>query len=207
MFTNQRQNQPAVVLLLDADGARRSVLKRGLQESGYEIAAKLDNGDQLLSDVEQYNPDILVIGIDAPDTRILQQLLLISEYCPKPVIMFAEKEAPKLIEQVVKAGVNAFVVNDIQAHRLRPIINIATARFNETQTLRTELKTTQAKLSDRKTIDKAKGLLMKNRDMSEDQAYQSMRKSAMDKGKSLASVAENVIDVFSMLEDNARSPL
>lgn len=188
------------VLLFDADPERGSALKRALLDSGFDLAARLNDATRLLKEVERCQPDALVVGIDEPDTVILQQLLLISDYCPLPVIMFAEKEAPKLIEKIVRAGVNGFVVNDIQAYRIRSIINIAAVRFEENQRLKNELKSTKDKLAERKRIDRAKGLLMSNRGLNEEQAYQSMRKMAMDRGKSLAAVADSIIDVFGALE-------
>lgn len=193
---NQTVNEATSVLLLDADPERCSALKRGLLDSGYHLSNKLTQASALLKQVETHQPDILVVGIDEPDEVILQQLLLIHEYCPIPVIMFAEKEAPKLIKTIVKAGVNGFVVNDIQAHRIRPIINIATARFIETQMLREELEDTKTKLESRKSIDRAKGLLMSAKSLSEDEAYKALRKMAMDKGLPLSAVSETVIDVL-----------
>tara|TARA_B100000446_G_scaffold44425_2_gene40223 strand:- start:4750 stop:5376 length:627 start_codon:yes stop_codon:yes gene_type:complete len=196
---NQTIVDAKLVLLLDSDPERGSALKRGLLDSGYRLAERLTTAVSLLKQVEIHQPDIMVIGIDEPDDVILQQLLLIHDYCPVPVIMFAEKEAPKLIEKIVRAGVNGFVVNDIQAHRIRPIIDIATARFIESQKLRTELIDTKSKLENRKRIEKAKGLLMQGKGLSEDEAYQSMRKMAMDRGKSLADVADTIIDVFDLM--------
>ncbi len=193
---NQCAAEATSVLLLDSDPERCSALKRGLLDSGYRLANKLVQASKLLKQVETHQPDILVIGIDEPDAVILQQLLLIHDFCPIPVIMFAEKEAPKLIKTIVKAGVNGFVVNDIQAHRIRPIINIATARFLENQTLRQELESTKTKLENRKIIDRAKGLLMTVKNVSEDEAYKTLRKMAMDKGLSLSMVSETVIDLL-----------
>lgn len=205
MSVFSRHQVPAeskVVLLLDSDPERRLALSRGLEDSGYRLAESLTEASTLLSQVQQHQPDILVVGIDEPDTVVLQQLRLIHDACPVPVIMFAEKEAPKLIKTIVKAGVNGFVVNDIQAHRIRPIIDIATARFIETHKLRVELENTKTQLEGRKLIDRAKGLLMSHRNLSEDDAYRALRKMAMDKGKPLAEVAEALIDVLTLLENN-----
>ncbi|GAB3095282.1 ANTAR domain-containing protein [Aestuariicella hydrocarbonica] len=196
---DETTSKAELVLLLDADPERASALRRGLEDSGYRLALKMKDSGQLLKQVEAHQPDILVIGTDAPDQALLQQLQLIRDYCPKPVIMFAEKEAPKLIRQVVASGVNAFVVNDIQPHRLSSIINIASARFKETLSLRQELETTRTKLADRKKVDRAKGMLMSNQGLSEEEAYRMLRKMAMDKGQPLAAVADSVIDVVAML--------
>ena len=191
------------ILLLDSDPERNSVLNRGLEESGYEVVARLVEGYDLLVQVESLDPEVVVIGIDIPDVRILEQLALMNKRCARPVIMFAEKEGPTLVDKVVASGVNAFVVNDIQPHRLNSIITIAMARFRANQALRDELEEAKTKLAQRKTIDRAKGLLMERQNISEDQAYQSLRKMAMDRGKPLAVVADSIIDVFTMLEPSS----
>lgn len=190
------------VLLLDIDLERQLALERGLVDSGYALLEKLTDASLLLKRVRFHQPHILVVGIDAPDAVVLEQLRLIHDTCPVPVVMFAEKEAPKLIKTIVKAGVNGFVVNDIQAHRIRPIIDIATARFQEAQDLRRELEATKTQLEGRKLIDRAKGLLMSHRDLSEDEAYRALRKMAMDKGRPLAEIAETLIDVLTLLEQS-----
>ncbi len=199
---NQASSSAQSVLLLDIDLERQLALERGLVDSGYALVEKLTDASLLLKRVRFHQPDILVVGIDAPDAVVLEQLRLIHDSCPVPVVMFAEKEAPKLIKTIVKAGVNGFVVNDIQAHRIRPIIDIATARFQEAQDLRRELEATKTQLEGRKLIDRAKGLLMSHRDLSEDEAYRALRKMAMDKGKPLAEVAETLIDVLTLLEQS-----
>ncbi|MGH1372884.1 MAG: ANTAR domain-containing response regulator [Cellvibrionaceae bacterium] len=196
----QSLNKAQSVLLLDSDPERRLALERGLMDSDYSLVKKLIDAARLLQQIQSHQPDVLVVGIDAPDAVILQQLRLIHDTCPLPVVMFAEKEAPKLIKTIVKAGVNGFVVNDIQPHRIRPIIDIATARFYEAQNLRGELEQAKTQLEGRKVIDRAKGLLMEHRNMTEDEAYRALRKMAMDKGKPLAEVAETLIDVLAMLK-------
>ncbi len=200
---HQSSNSSQSVVLLDPDAERRLALKRGLVDSGYILVEQLIEAPQLLAQIQRYQPDVLVVGIDAPDSVILQQLRLIHEVCPVPVVMFAEKEAPQLIKTIVKAGVNGFVVNDIQAHRIRPIIDIAMARFQEAQALRVELEQTKTQLESRKLVDRAKGLLMSHRNMSEDEAYRALRKMAMDKGKPLAEIAETLIDILSLLEQDS----
>lgn len=188
-----------LVLLLDADPKRGILLERKLLDCGYHLAKRLTTENNLLKQVEAYQPDIIVISIDAPDDIILQQLLFIHNYCPVPVVMFAEKEAPTLIEKIVRSGVNGFIVNGIQARRIRPIIDVAIARFIENQKLRTELTEIKSKLKNRKRIEKAKGLLMQDKGLSEAEAYQSMRKLAMDRGRSLIDVADTVIDVLDVM--------
>lgn len=189
------------VLLFDADKFRRSLLVRELVALGYRLVAQLNSAEYLLREIEANAPDIIVMGIDLPDDDILQKVASLQLVKPHPVIMFAEQDTPQIIQKAIKAGVNAFVVDDIQPERINSIINVAIARFQAEQGLRQELAKTKSQLQERKLIDKAKGLLMKQRGLDEDAAYQLLRKKAMDKSISVAAVAENVIDVMALMSD------
>lgn len=188
------------VLLIDKNSSRISLLNRALLEFGYEVVEKLADTNELLSRIDKIKPDIVVIGIDSPDKITLQNLASLHREKPHPVVVFAEQQTPKIIEQAVKAGVSAFIVDDIQPHRITSIISVAIARFKEQQIIRNELEQTKKKLADRKVVDKAKGILMAEKGYNEDQAYQCLRKMAMNKGLSLALVAENIIDVYSLMK-------
>jgi two-component system, response regulator / RNA-binding antiterminator len=188
------------ILLIDASSSRASILKRALIEDGFIVVARLNSADCLNMYVEQYRPAILIVGIDTPDTDTLNQLATLNRTFPLPVVMFAEKDTPQIIQQAVKAGVSAYVVDDIQPQRLRSIITVAVARFVEQLKLRKELEKTKNKLAERKLLERAKGLLMKQQNISEDQAYNRLRKLAMDKGQTLSMVAENIIDVMALLD-------
>ena len=187
-------------LLLEVDAARASVLKRAINDCGYQLLERIRAADELLAAVEHFQPNCLVVGIDLPDSNTLQMLATLNELAPLPVVMFAEKDTPQIIQKVVAAGVSAFVVDDIQPSRLSSIISVAMARFNEQQQLKTQLKETQNKLEERKLLDKAKGLLMKQKGYSEDEAYKNLRKMSMDKGESMGRVAQSIIDVFALLD-------
>lgn len=189
------------VLLVDPVDSRASLLRRGLRENNYHILETLVDVSRIVTTVEEHEPDILVVGMDLPDEDTLQQLVDLRERMPLPVIVFSEKDAPYLVQKVVKAGVSAFIVDDIQASRIPSIVNIAVARFHEQQGLLKELKHTKDKLAERKILEKAKGLLMKQKNLTEDEAYTSLRKMAMDKGQAIVDVAQSIIDVLSLLED------
>lgn len=189
------------VLLFDADKFRRTLLARELDALGYPLVGELTTADYLLREIESCAPEIIVMGIDLPDEDILQKIASLQLVQPHPVIMFAEQDTPQIIQKAIKAGVNAFVVDDIQPERINSIINVAIARFKQDQGLRQELEKTKTQLEERKLIDKAKGMLMKQRGLDEDAAYQLLRKKAMDKSISMAAVAENVIDVMSLMND------
>jgi response regulator NasT len=188
-------------LLVDPLDSRASILRRALHDNDYVIIDKVNDVSLMLEKAEKHDPDFLVVGMDLPDEDTLKHLVQLREHYPLPVIVFSEKDTPQMIQKVVKAGVSAFIVDDIQASRLPSIINIAVARFHEQQGLIKELKSTKTKLAERKTLDKAKGLLMKQKGLSEDEAYTSLRKMAMDKGQPIVNVAESIIDVFSLLEN------
>ncbi|KZY32610.1 MULTISPECIES: ANTAR domain-containing response regulator [unclassified Oleiphilus] len=201
VISNTGLSQKERALLIDPLDSRAALLRRALRENAYPIIETVTEACLMLAKAEEYQPDILVVGMDLPDEDTLQQLVELRERMPLPVIVFSEKDAPPLVQKVVKAGVSAFIVDDIQPQRLPSIINIAVARFHEQQGLIKELNTAKTKLAERKTLEKAKGLLMKQKGLSEDEAYTSLRKLAMDKGQPIVKVAESIIDVFSLLGD------
>ena len=188
-------------LLIDSDTSRSSLLKRALLEFNYTISAIEKDALHIEEHINLYNPDLIIVGIDLPDTETLKKIGEINTINPRPIVMFAEKDTPKIIQQAIQAGVSAFIVDDIQAQRLPSIINVATARFKEQQALKNELEETKSKLEERKIIEKAKGLIMQQRNINEDEAYKALRKMAMDKGKNLSTVAENIIDIFKVLDE------
>lgn len=199
--THSLAGNKASVLLVDADKIRAAMLVRELESLDYLVVATLRNASHLLKEIDSCSPEIIVVGIDLPDDDILQKIASLQSIQPHPVIMFAEQDTPQIIQKVIKAGVSAFVVDDIQAERINSIVNVAIARFQKEQTLRQELTRTKNQLEERKLVDKAKGLLMNKRGLDEDQAYKMLRKMAMDKGKTLGAVAENIIEVMQLIAD------
>lgn len=188
------------VLLVDSLHSRSSILEKALLDNDYQIVEKISDISGLVYAVERHQPDFMVLGMDLPDQRVLDEMIRLKDRYPLPVIVFAEKDTPQIIEQVVRVGVSAFIVDDIQAQRFPSIINVAIARFKAQQGLVKELEKTKTKLAERKVLEKAKGLLMKQKGLSEEEAYSSLRKMAMDKGQPIVSVAESIIDVFRLLE-------
>ncbi|WP_422137448.1 ANTAR domain-containing response regulator [Endozoicomonas sp. ALC020] len=191
------------VLLIGDRSARLSVLNQALNEFGYQVIKRQGQNEDLLTLVPDLSPDILVIGLDKPAPSLLEKLALINKTSPLPVVMFVEQTTDNIVQQATRSGVNAYIVADLQPQRLKTIIDVAVARFQEYQSLKDELERTRSRLEDRKLLDKAKGLLMSRQGISEDRAYKKLRKMAMDNGKTLADVARNVIDVFNMLEEKA----
>ncbi len=184
------------ILLIDENVERAQGVIAALEKSRYRIRHLASPGAALLKEVDAWQPDMIVIDIESPTRDMLESLNMISAYNPKPVVMFSEAGDEELINQSVKAGVSAYVVGDTDTSRIRPILDAAVARFNEYQKLKDELTQTRSELEARKLVDEAKRLLMTNKGLSEQDAFHSMRKTAMDSGQKLEDVAKTVISMM-----------
>nr|WP_294888583.1 ANTAR domain-containing protein [uncultured Limnobacter sp.] len=187
------------VLLVDEEPGRAAILERALLDAGYVLVSRLSSADRLVEHVAVSQPDIVIVDIDSPDRDCLENMAVLSRSNPKPVIMFSDEDNEDTIASAIKAGVSAYVADGMNPDRVRPIVQVAVARFREFQALKNELQKTRDQLADRKLIDKAKGLLMKHRNFNEDEAYHAMRKLAMERNQRLVDTARNVIEVFEML--------
>jgi response regulator NasT len=136
---------------------------------------------------------VVIADLDSPDRDTLESMGTVSREVPRPIVLFAREGSTETIEKAIKAGVSAYVVDGLAPSRIQPVVDVAIARFREYQALRRELADTKLKLAERKSVDRAKGILMDRRGMSEQEAYTALRKLAMDKNKRLAEVAEMII--------------
>jgi response regulator NasT len=187
------------VLVIDESESRAGEICAGLALAGHQVAALLPSCLDLSQRIQELGPDIILIQTDAPSRDTLEHLALAHETLPRPVVMFANKSDAGMIRKALKAGVSAYIVDGLAPARLAPIMDVAIARFEEYQSLRQELDTATRKLADRVVVDKAKGVLMKARGLDEDAAYKALRKLAMDRGKSLAEVAGDVLEMAKLL--------
>lgn len=187
------------VVLLDESCIKGSLLKRSLLEFKYSLAEHISHRDKLLHSVTTYKPDVLIIGIDLPDDELLNTVAELNHHYPLPIVMFAEQGAPNFIKRVVQAGISAFIVDDLQPQRLPAIITIAIERFRINRALVNELDQTKTKLEERKLVDKAKGLIMKQHGIDEDSAYKKLRKLSMDRGQSISKTCQSIIDAFNLM--------
>ena len=202
--TKQKYN----ILLIEHELCKRNNLVKVLSGTHYEICSVL-NSSSLLSDgpdnvslikeIKKHNPDILVIDVEFPKKRMLESLNYISKYSPKPIVMFSEQEGTDLINLLIKSGVTAYVAGETDFRRIKSILDTAIARFVEHETLKQELALTKNKLSNQRTVEQAKLLLMQNKDYSEREAYHSMRKMAMDNGQKVEDVAKNILSLAAIL--------
>ena len=187
------------ILLIDENHQRAESLTSALNNSRYKISHLANSELSLLKQVDEIQPDIIVIDIESPNRDILDSLSTISHFNPKPVVMFSGEKDTDTINQYIESGVSAYVVGDLQADRVKPILDAAVARFREFQKLKVELSDTKQQLASRNLIDQAKRLLMKKKNLSEDNAFKAMRKTAMDTGQKLDDVAKTLISFFNTI--------
>ena len=187
------------VLVVDESPERAELLREGLLQAGHEVTATLSSPLALLKTIDQLKPDVIVIDMDSPSRDVLEHLVFVSQHTPRPVVMFAQDDAPETIRAATRAGVSAYVVDGLDKNRIKAIVEAAVARFEDYQMLRTQLAEANLKLSERKIVEKAKGLLMKSRGLDEDAAYAALRKMAMDRKLKLAEVAQRVVDAADLL--------
>jgi response regulator NasT len=188
------------VTLVDGEPERAALLRRALEDAGHQVVARLAPGENLLAGVESSLPDIIIIDVDSPDRDILESLRHLHTSAPRPVIMFAANDDTEVIERAIHSGVSAYVVDGLSSHRVKAVMEVAIARFREFQALRDELHKTQCRLADRKDVDVAKSLLMSHKGMAEPEAYQALRKLAMDRNQTVGEVARNLIAVMRILD-------
>jgi len=187
------------VLVVDESPERADILRAGLRRAGYEVSASLSSAGSLLAAIEQLKPDVIVIDTESPSRDVLEHLVVMTQHTPRPVVMFSNDSAPETIREAVRAGVSAYVVDGMDPDRIRAIIDVALAQFEDFQRLREELAEANLKLAERKLVERAKGLLMKSRSLDEEAAYALLRKSAMDRKLRLGEVAQQLIDAADLL--------
>ena len=187
------------VLLIDDTRARARVLRKALQDGGYEVVQAAAAPLALMKAVERAQPDVIIIDVDSPSRDVLEHIVVMTQNAPRPIVMFARDAGEAMIREAVKAGVSAYVVDGMEAARVKPIIDVACARFEEFQRLRGELAEARESLSERKLVERAKGILMQRRGLSEEAAFAALRGMAMDRKLRLAEVARSVIDAAALL--------
>lgn len=187
------------ILVIDELQNRAADICAGLVTAGHQVAAVLSSADDLPAQVARIKPDVILIETDAPSRDTLEHIALMERDAPRPVLIFAHESDPRTIKSAIAAGVAAYVVDGLDPARLKPIIDVAVARFEQHQDLKNELAQATQKLSDRKRVERAKGILMKSRGLDEEAAYAALRKLSMDRGKTLAAVAQDVIDMAKLL--------
>lgn len=187
------------VLLVDDDPERAAIVEPALRAAGYDVVTVVDTATEMLAQVRARRPDVIIIDRDSPDRDTLEHVCMITRDNPRPIVMFTQDQDRTLMREALEAGVSAYVVDGLSVERVRPIVEVALARFEQWQALRRELDQAQTNLAERKVIERAKGIVMKQRRCTEDEAYALLRKLAMDRNQRLAHVAESVITMAELL--------
>ncbi|MFO7324399.1 MAG: ANTAR domain-containing protein [Pseudomonadota bacterium] len=188
------------VLIVDQNLARATILEEGLREAGYRDIIVVRDMQNLMRRIIDEEPDVILIDLENPNRDVLEQMFRVSRVVQRPVAMFVDSADRGAIEAAVDAGVSAYVVDGLRKERVRAIVETSISRFRAFEKLRVELDETRRQLADRKLIDRAKGILMKQRGLAEEEAYEAMRKAAMDANLRLSEVARSVITAAGLLK-------
>jgi response regulator NasT len=187
------------VLVVESDRDRAMQIIDGLGGNAHFEITVISESSGLSRRVAELNPDVVLIDLESPSRDILEELASASGPLERPVAMFVDRSDDGLTQAAVEAGVSAYVVDGMQAHRIRPVLDAAISRFSVFKRMRTELETTKRALEERKVIDRAKGILMKSKGLSEEEAYAMLRKTAMDRGRRVSDVAEALVTAAGLL--------
>lgn len=191
--------RPLRVMIVDDNAERALAIEQHLTSDGCEVVAQVPERGDLRERVRQTQPDVIIIDMEIPDRDTLEDMSQITREQPRPTVMFVDRSDSDSIQAAVRAGVSAYVVGGLQPERVRPVLEVAIARFNEFQTLRRELAEARSNLEDRKLIERAKGILMKNRGLNEAEAFHLLRKMAMDRKIRLAALARELVSAAEVL--------
>ena len=187
------------VMIVDGDLARTKPLKQSLLDAGYEVIAHIEDTVNLDAACCELQPDMVIIDTESPSRDTLENICVMTMNDPRPIMMFTHDGDKEQIKLATQAGVCAYVVGSIPTERLQSVIDAAVARFEEFKSLRKELKEAEIKLSERKVIEQAKGLLMKQKNIDEDQAYVILRSMAMQKNIRIGTLSKRIIQAAEVL--------
>lgn len=192
-------NAALSIMIFDENRIRAAIIEEGLREAGHTHVVVLHDIVGLARQIEVIGPDVIVIDIETPNRDMLEHLFQLTRSVRKPIAMFVDRSDSLSIEAAVEAGVSAYVVDGLRKERVKPILDMAVSRFKAFSRLQQELADAKSALEERKIIDRAKGILMKSRKLSEDEAYALLRQTAMNEKKKLADIAQSVVVAAAIL--------
>ena len=184
---------------VQAQLARSRTLRIGLLQAGYDVIAVIPGDMYAPERLAQLQPDMIIVDAESESRDVLEHVVFATRDAPRPIVLFTEESNQSDMAAAMEAGVSAYVVAGLQSERIKPVLDVAMARFTVDQKLRLALSDSKSKLAERKTIERAKGILMQRYQLSEDLAYQRLRKQAMEKNLKLVDVAQRLLDVADML--------
>lgn len=187
------------ILIVDENRARASIIEDGLLEAGHTRVHVVSEMNGLVREIEAFKPDVIVVDLENPNRDRLEQFFQVTRTVQRPIAMFVDRSDAASMEAAIAAGVSAYIVDGLKKERVKPILDMAILRFDAFSRLTRELAEARSELADRKVIDKAKGIVMTMRGLSEEQAYRLLRQTAMNEKKRLVDIARSVVTAASLL--------
>jgi two-component system, response regulator / RNA-binding antiterminator len=187
------------IVIVDKNPVRAAILEDGLREAGHVHVVRIDETSHLLARIYAFDPDVILIDLENPSRDVLEQMFQVSRAVRRPVAMFVDQSDSASIEAAVDAGVSAYIVGGLRKERIKNILDLCISRFNAFARLQDELERARTALDERKAIDRAKGILMRARNLTEQDAYALLRRTAMNENKKIADVAQSVITAAELL--------
>jgi response regulator NasT len=193
------ESSPKIVIV-DESPIRAAILQEGLREAGYSDVIHISEMQSLLARIYALDPDIILIDLENPSRDSLEQMFQVSRAVRRPIAMFVDQSDAASIQASVDAGVSAYIVDGLKKERIKPILDLCVSRFNAFAKLQDELDRTRHALEERKVIDRAKGILMKLKGLTEEEAYVLMRSTAMREKKKIGEIAQSILTASELLK-------
>ena len=190
---------PLIILVIDENKPRASIIEAGLREAGHEAVTVIHDVTGIAARIADLQPDVIVIDLENPNRDMLENMFQLSRAVKRPIAMFVDRADTASIEAAVDAGVSAYVVDGLRKERVKPILDMAISRFNAFSRMARELEEARTELENRKLIDRAKGILMKSRGLSEQDAYALLRKTAMNQNRKISEIAQSLVTAAALL--------
>ncbi|MGF9761814.1 ANTAR domain-containing protein [Microvirga sp. 0TCS3.31] len=196
----QTEQRPLRVAVVEENSIRAAILLDGLREAGIIDIDVIETTTNMLRRLSTFDPDVVIIGIENPSRDVLEQMFQVSKLVSRPVAMFVEHSDRSMIQAAVEAGVSAYVVDGLRKERVMAIVDMAMSRFSAFDRLQRELVEARNELASRKIIERAKAILMRTRQFSEEEAYALLRQTAMNEKRKLVDIAQSVVTAAYLLE-------
>lgn len=185
------------ILLFDDGSPNAALLREAAEAAGCLIVGEEHNPFRLPATIDALQPDVVLMDVESPGRDVLEQVVVTTRHEPRPIVMFTADDSDTSIEAALQAGVSAYVVDGVDAARLRSILQVAMTRFRMDRQMRERLDAAETRLAERKLIDRAKGLLIQQHGLPESEAYNLLRRTAMQRNTSIAALARDIINAFS----------
>jgi response regulator NasT len=192
-------DQGLKIVIVDESGIRAAILEEGLSEAGYARVVRVGETSNLLARIYAIDPDVILIDLENPSRDILEQMFQVSRVVKRPVAMFVDHSDADSIRAAVDAGVSAYIVDGLKKERIKSILDLCISRFNAFSRLQVELEQARSALDARKIIDRAKGILMQAKSLSEEDAYALLRRTAMNENRKVSDIAQSIITAAELL--------